>query len=192
MPLVYYYATMSAGKSAQAIQHHYNLTNNNHKVVLLTMNSREGGGVVASRIGVSAQGLEITDGVDLSTIIPLSNDLPHTVIADEAQFYSTEQIDYLAELANHGVMVMAFGLRTDFRSRLFPGSKRLFELADRFESIQTENYCWCGRVAMFNARICNGEIVYDGPQILIGDLDEQIGYRVLCRVHYQSGRLTEY
>jgi thymidine kinase len=188
--MTFFYATMSAGKSGHAIQHHYNLTSQGYVVVLLTMNSREGTGLVASRLGISAQGVEITPETDLTELIAaLPCDKPHTIICDEAQFYSSTQIDYLAELADAGVDILAFGLMSDFRSEMFPGSKRLIELGAKLERIQTEARCWCSKPAVFNARVIDGAVVYEGPQVLVGDIGGKVGYRVLCRRHYRLGQL---
>jgi thymidine kinase len=188
--MTFFYATMSAGKSGHAIQHHYNLTSQGYAVVLLTMNSREGSGLVASRMGIHAQGVEITPETDLAALITaLPCDQPHTIICDEVQFYAPGQIDYLAELADNAVDILAFGLMTDFRSELFPGSKRLIELGAKLERIQTESRCWCGHAAMFNARVIDGVVVYEGPQVLVGDIGGKVGYLVLCRRHYRSGQL---
>jgi thymidine kinase len=84
--------------------------------------------------------------------------------------------------------VHAFGITTDFRTRLFPGSQRLIELADRVEALQVESLCWCGARATHNARTVGGEMVVEGAQVVIGDVDEaagEVGYEVLCRRHHR-------
>ena len=88
--------------------------------------------------------------------------------------------------------VFAFGITTDFRTRLFPGSQRLIELADRVEVLQVEALCWCGARATHNARTLGGEMVVEGAQVVVGDVTssaEEIGYEVLCRRHHRR-RMT--
>lgn len=100
------------------------------------------------------------------------------ILVDEAQFLSEKQIDELAEVVDKlGINVICYGLRTDFRSQFFPGSKRLMEIADSIEEIKAS--CQCGKKATINARIDeNGRIITDGSQILIGGDEQYVG---LCR-----------
>ena len=90
------------------------------------------------------------------------------------------------------VDVYAFGILTDFRTRLFPGSQRLVELADRMQVLQVEALCWCGTRAIHNARTLDGEMTTEGDQVLVGDVSSAngepgtIAYEVLCRRHYRA------
>jgi thymidine kinase len=114
------------------------------------------------------------------------------VIADEAQFLAEEQIDQLARVVDDlEIDVYAFGITTDFRSKLFPGSQRLVELADRVEVLQVEALCWCGARATHNARTVGGVMVVEGAQVVVGDVDQAdtVGYEVLCRRHHRR-RMT--
>ena len=115
------------------------------------------------------------------------------VIVDEAQFLAPEQIDQLARVVDDlGLDVFAFGITTDFRTKLFPGSQRLIELADRVETLQVEALCWCGARATHNARTIGGVMVVEGEQVVVGDVDppaEEVGYEVLCRRHHRR-RMT--
>jgi thymidine kinase len=115
------------------------------------------------------------------------------VIVDEAQFLAPEQIDQLANVVDDlGLDVFAFGITTDFRTKLFPGSQRLIELADRIETLQVEAMCWCGARATHNARTVGGEMVVEGEQVVVGDVNratEEVGYEVLCRRHHRR-RMT--
>ena len=115
------------------------------------------------------------------------------MIADEAQFLAEEQIDQLARVVDDlDVDVYAFGITTDFRSKLFPGSQRLVELADRVEVLQVEALCWCGARATHNARTVGGEMVVEGAQVVVGDVNRpgsEVGYEVLCRRHHRR-RMT--
>jgi thymidine kinase len=109
------------------------------------------------------------------------------VICDEAQFYTPEQIEQLARIADGlGIDVYAFGILTDFRTRLFPGSARLVELADRVHTLQVEALCWCGQRATHNARTVGGVMVTEGEQVVVGDtnVENEVAYEVLCRRHH--------
>lgn len=125
------------------------------------------------------------------------------IIVDEAQFLQAAQIDQLAELVDVAdVDVYAFGLITDFRSQLFPGSKRLLELADDVTKLQVEVLCWCGRLGAFNGRVVDRVLVKEGAQVMVADTGpgeswdrdgirqhEDVRYQVLCRRHWRRGDL---
>ena len=118
------------------------------------------------------------------------------LICDEAQFYVTDQIDQLAKVVDElQIDVFAFGILSDFRTRLFPGSARLVELADRVHVLQVEALCWCGKRATHNARTEDGVMVVEGEVIVVGDVDTvdgppaEVAYEVLCRQHHRR-RLT--
>ena len=121
------------------------------------------------------------------------------LICDEAQFYTPEQVEQLAKVVDEiDVDVFAFGITADFRTRLFPGSQRLIELADRVQVLQVEALCWCGRRATHNARTVDGVMVTEGAQVVVGDVDMAVdgavavaghhvpvvGYETLCRRHF--------
>ena len=109
------------------------------------------------------------------------------VICDEAQFYASEQIEQLARIVDGlGIDVYAFGILTDFRTKLFPGSARLVELADRVQTLQVEALCWCGERATHNARTIAGTMVTEGEQVVVGDINAGVvvAYEVLCRRHH--------
>ena len=103
------------------------------------------------------------------------------ILVDEAQFLTEKQVDELAEISDkYGINILCYGLRTDFKTQLFPGSKRLFEIADSFEEIKSS--CYCGKKVIFNARMnSNKEIVTDGEQVDIGGDDKYVS---LCRKCY--------
>jgi thymidine kinase len=123
------------------------------------------------------------------------------LVCDEAQFYRRDQIDQLARIVDElSIDVYAFGILTDFRTKLFAGSQRLVELADRINRLQVEALCWCGARGTHNARTEDGAMVTEGDVIVVGDLDEPdfgsgpaappaIGYEVLCRRHHRR-RMT--
>jgi thymidine kinase len=120
------------------------------------------------------------------------------LVVDEAQFLSTEQVEQLAELADDAqVDVYCFGIATDFRSRMFPGARRLFELADELNPVQVEVLCWCGLPGRFNARVSDGRVLREGDTVLVADTDHDgpdhlldVRYQVLCRRHFRTGELA--
>ena len=104
---------------------------------------------------------------------------------DEAQFLSSEEVDTLSDIVDfYNIPVLCYGLRTDFLNHLFPGSRRLMEIADVIEEVPT--VCWCGKRAQCNTRYANGKIVREGAQIMLGSNES---YVALCRKHYKEGRL---
>ncbi len=114
------------------------------------------------------------------------------LVCDEAQFYEPSQIEQLARVVDElQIDVFCFGILTDFRTRMFPGSSRLVELADRMNVLQVEALCWCGKRATHNARTENGGMVTEGEVIVVGDVDDQdsepavVAYEVLCRQHHR-------
>ena len=122
----------------------------------------------------------------------------HYLICDEAQFYTAAQVEQLARLVDElEIDVFAFGITADFRAELFPGSKRLLELADRTQLLQVEALCWCGRRATHNARVVDGHMVLEGDQVAVGDVADGterspvVEYEVLCRRHFMR-RMTSH
>ena len=107
------------------------------------------------------------------------------VLIDEAQFLSPEEVDTLSDIVDfYGIPVLCYGLRVDFQTHLFPGSRRLMEIADIIEEVPT--VCWCGRRAQCNTRYADGKIVREGAQIFLGSNES---YVALCRKHYKEGKL---
>ena len=150
--------------------------------------------MLSSRLGLEVPAVEVDEDLDLRAYVVerLSGGARiDYLICDEAQFYTEEQIDQLAAIVDElGIDVYAFGIMTDFRTRLFPGSARLVELADRVQVLQVEALCWCGARAIHNARTVNGEMVVEGSQVMVGDTTTEsrttVAYEVLCRTHYRS------
>jgi thymidine kinase len=197
--LQYFTGTMDSGKSTLALQ-----TNHNHAVRgrigrIFTSHDRAGESKVSSRLGLVHEASEV--GPDLDFWKHVVDALTHGaridyLICDEAQFYTPEQIQQLARLVDElQIDVFCFGILTDFRTRLFPGSARLVELADRMHVLQVEALCWCGKRATHNARTENGDMVTEGEVIVVGDVEQdghgspEVGYEVLCRQHHRR-RLT--
>ncbi|MFJ1567148.1 thymidine kinase [Streptomyces erythrochromogenes] len=189
--LVFFSGTMDCGKSTLALQITHNRSARGLQGVIFTRQDRAGEGKLSSRLGLVTEAVEVTDAMDLYAYLvgELSQGgRADYVIADEAQFLAPEQIDQLARIVDDLDMdVFAFGITTDFRTKLFPGSQRLIELADRIEQLQVEALCWCGARATHNARTVGGVMVVEGEQVVVGDVNrpsEEIGYEVLCRRHH--------
>ncbi len=193
--LRFYFGTMGSGKSTQALQIHYNLSKSGHACMLLTQLDRSDGRV-SSRLGVAAEATIIDGTVDVHRLIAQEHATRHgldAVICDEAQFYEPGQIDQLARVVDElQIEVYAFGLLTSFQGLLFPGSRRLMEVADRRSELQVEARCWCGARATHNARLVNGQQVYEGDLKVVGDTQDEtaaiISYDLRCRPHWLAGR----
>lgn len=181
--LYFRYGAMGASKTANALMTRYNYQERHKNAVLCKpqLESRDGKKKLKSRIGLES---------DVAYIEDILNDLDHVkqydcIIVDEAQFLTATQVDTLSTIVDvYGVPVICYGLKTDFQSQLFEGSKRLLELADDIEEIPT--ICWCGKKARFNARVVDGKVIKDGPQIVLGANES---YVALCRKHYFLGQL---
>lgn len=198
--LRFFYGPMDCGKSTLALQIHHNHSRQGRHGVLLTRNDRSGEPQISSRMGVGHAAVEVTDTLDLRHVVRdrwARGERVDYLIVDEAQFLTADHVEQLAELADlTDVDVYAFGLATDFRSELFPGSKRLFELADEIEQLQVEVLCWCGRAGSFNGRVVDGALVKQGAQVLVADVaanapdpEHEVRYQVLCRRHWRSDDL---
>ena len=188
--LIYYCGTMDSGKSTLALQTAHNHVSRGRSGLLFTNRDRAGSGKISSRLGLTSEAIEVGEEMDLHRFVvdALSQGRRiDFVICDEAQFYSSEQIEQLAKIVDGlGIDVYAFGILTDFRTKLFPGSARLVELADRVQTLQVEALCWCGQRATHNARTRSGEMVTEGEQVVVGDTNalDVIAYEVLCRRHH--------
>lgn len=193
--LVFFSGTMDCGKSTLALQMDHNHAARGRGGLLYTRNDRAGRDVLSSRLGLSARALEVTDDTDFWDDVVRRRTRGERVdylVCDEAQFYAPHQVEQLAQLVDEmGVDVYAFGITADFRTRLFPGSARLLELADRVEVLQVMALCWCGARATHNARTVDGVMVVEGDQVVVADTDSaaEVGYEVLCRRHHMR-RMT--
>jgi thymidine kinase len=201
--LQYFTGTMDSGKSTLALQTNHNHAARGRRGRIFTSHDRAGDAVVSSRLGLVHDAVEAGPELDFWKYVV--DALTHGarvdyLICDEAQFYTPEQIEQLARVVDElQIDVFCFGILTDFRTTLFPGSARLVELADRMHVLQVEALCWCGKRATHNARTENGEMVTEGDVIVVGDVDQggsdagspspEVGYEVLCRQHHRR-RLT--
>ena len=170
--LYFKYGAMGSSKSAQALITRFNYLEQGMTVWLIkpSTDTRDGADLIRSRIGLSCRAEIITPEQDILASYRAAG-AHDVVIADEAQFFTPEQIDALRALVDEDdIPVLCFGLRTDFQTRFFPGSRRLMELADSITEIKT--VCACGSKATVNARIdAGGRIVTEGSQILLGGND---------------------
>ncbi|MFH8684320.1 thymidine kinase [Streptomyces lydicus] len=194
--LVFFSGTMDCGKSTLALQIAHNRSARGLQGVIFTREDRAGAGKLSSRLGLVTDAVEAAPELDPYAFVVermSRGGRVDYVIVDEAQFLLPEQIDQLARIVDDlDLDVFAFGITTDFRTKLFPGSQRLFELADRIETLQVEAMCWCGARATHNARTVGGEMVVEGEQVVVGDVGgaaEAVGYEVLCRRHHRR-RMT--
>ncbi len=184
--LYFKYGAMGSSKTAQALITKYNYEENDMKVWLLkpSADTRDGAAVIRSRIGLEAV-CEIA-APDTDIYDRYRDGFAgkcNVVIVDECQFLTVAQIDQLrAVVDDFSVPVLCFGLRTDFKTKLFPGSMRLMELADCIEEIKT--MCDCGCKATVNARISDGYIVTEGAQVVLGGNDS---YIAMCHRCYIQG-----
>ncbi len=185
--LYFKYGAMGSSKTAQALIAKYNYEENDMKVWLIkpSADTRDGVQILRSRIGLAATVEVMGPEVNIYQVFRSSRvGRCDVVIADECQFLTEAQIDQLREIVNDfNVPVMCFGLRTDFQTRLFPGSRRLMEVADTIQEIKT--ICDCGAKATVNARIDGkGHIVTEGAQVVLGGNDS---YIAMCHKCYIRG-----
>jgi thymidine kinase len=158
--------------------------------LIFTNKDRAGAGVISSRLGLSSPAIEVYPDLDIHKLVVDKLSMGERVdyiICDEAQFYESSQIEQLARVVDGlGIDVFAFGILADFRTKLFPGSARLVELADRVNTLQVEALCWCGARATHNARTVGGAMVVEGEQVVVGDVatGAEVAYEVLCRRHH--------
>ncbi|MGN1306744.1 MAG: thymidine kinase [Faecousia sp.] len=179
--LYFKYGAMGSSKTAQALITKYNYEENGMRVWLIkpSADDRDGAIILRSRVGLEAPAEVIAPEADIRELFA-RQEKTDVIIVDECQFLMPEQIDQLREIVDaENVPVLCFGLRTDFRSTLFPGSRRLFEVADTITEIKT--ICDCGAKATTNARVGeDGYIVTEGAQILMGGNDRYIAMCHKC------------
>ena len=194
--LVFYAGTMDCGKSTLALQTDHNHSSRGRTGLVFTRLDRAGESRLSSRLGLAVPAVEVSDDFDFRRFVVDRLSVGARIdyiICDEVQFYTEIQVEQLARLVDElAIDVFAFGIMTDFRTRLFPGSRRLVELADRMQILQVEALCWCGSRAIHNARTIDGIMTTEGDQVLVGDVSTSAGagavaYEVLCRRHYRAG-----
>ena len=176
--LYFKYGAMGSSKSANALITKFNYEERGMKVWLIkpSVDDRDGAEIIKSRIGLEAVADVIKPGDNIEELLEGQKDVD-VIISDECQFFTPEQIDQLRNIVDFkDIPVLCFGLRTDFLTKMFPGSARLFETADSITEIKT--ICSCGSKAVVNARIdANGKVVTKGEQVMLGGNDS---YVALC------------
>lgn len=186
--LYFKYGVMGSSKTAQALITKFNYEERGMRVWLIKpqTDSRDGNDMVKSRAGLEAPAYVLPYMEDVyQSYLKLSEQID-VIIVDECQFLSEEQVDQLSMIViDYNVPVLCFGLRADFRTRMFPGSKRLMEIADSITEIKT--ICSCGRKATVNVRLDeHGKIITEGEQILIGGNDRYTSMCYQCFIEKQK------
>ena len=190
--LYFRYGAMNSGKSTALLQAAYNYEERDQRVLLAkpAIDSR-GDNAIVSRLGASRP-VDFTISPDEDVLAQFMRERAGVIretgqdvgcfLVDEAQFLSESQVDDLLRIAiEEDVPVLAYGIRTDFQTVAFPGSRRLLEIAHSLEELKT--ICRCGRKAMFNARKVDGQFVFDGDQVAI-DGAREVSYEALCGACY--------
>ncbi|MQY43303.1 thymidine kinase [Epibacterium sp. SM1969] len=190
--LYFHYSTMNAGKSAMLLQASHNYRENNMQTYLLTaaVDDRSGQGQIASRIGIAAEADTFAPEDDLFQRIQAvaAEQALAAIFIDEAQFLSDAQVWQLSEVVDElNVPVLCYGLRVDFRGKLFPGSAALLALADEMREVRT--ICHCGKKATMVVRKDEtGRVLTDGEQVQIGGHESYVS---LCRRHWKEAMKGE-
>lgn len=176
--LIFKFGTMGSSKTAQALITRFQYEENHRWTDLIkpATDTRDGKTIVKSRIGLQAEAIVFSENDSILEYVHSRKCNAQIIVADEAQFFTPKQIEELRQIADEGRSVICYGLKTNFKTELFAGSKRLIELADRIEEI--ENICCCGRKATVNARInASGLIVRTGEEVQMGKND---CYEAMC------------
>lgn len=183
----FYYAAMNAGKSTVLLQSSYNYRERGMRTLLFApaIDTRFGSGRIESRIGLGADAISLTAADNLAARVRVEHAARPIacVLVDEAQFLTSDQVWQAAEIADVlDVPVLCYGLRTDFKGNLFPGSAALLAIAD--DLIELKTICHCGRKATMNLRIDHdGHAMKEGAQVEIGGNDR---YVATCRRHFSE------
>lgn len=177
------YGTMNSGKTIEILKVAHNYEEQGKPVVIMTsaLDTRDGFGIVSSRIGMRREAIPISDEMNVYDYIASLPDKPYCVLIDESQFLSKHHVHEFARVVDElHVPVMAFGLKNDFQNHLFEGSQELLLFADKIEEIKT--ICqYCSKKAIMVLRTQDGQPVYEGEQIQIGGNET---YIPVCRKHY--------
>ena len=190
--LYFKYGVMGASKSAQALITKFNYEENNNKVLLLkpAIDTRDGKTFIKSRIGMKADSIAIEnfDDIYFNYSIGRYGENFNVIICDESQFFTPKHIEQLKKITlEKNIPVICYGLLSDFQTNLFPGSKRLIELADSLQEIKM--VCGCGAKATVNARFIDGKIALDGEQVVLGGNDS---YKGMCYRCFDKLRTERY
>lgn len=178
--LYFKFGAMGCSKTAQALITKFNYEERGMKVLLVkpSTDNRDGATTVRSRIGLHAEAITVPENVDLYDLYKDENSDCNVIIVDECQFLHPDQVDQLSRVVmDFDIPVLCFGLSTDFLTHLFPGSRRLFEIADSIQEIKS--VCKCGDKATVNARLDDdGNVVFSGDQLCLGGNER---YVAMCK-----------
>jgi thymidine kinase len=181
--LFFKYGAMNSGKTIEILKVAHNYEEQDKPVVIMTsgLDTRDGVGVVSSRIGLRREAIPIFKETNVYELIQNLEYQPYCILVDESQFLSKKHVIEFARVVDElGIPVMAFGLKNDFRNELFEGSKYLMLYADKLEELKT--ICWfCHKKATMNLHYIDGKPVYEGTQVQIGGNES---YYPVCRNHY--------
>ena len=191
--LYFNYGVMGSSKSLRLLATAHDFDEKDIPILVIkpSADTRDGADIVKSRAGLERKCLSIDSDINLFEFVGKLNRVKMAtleegikwVLVDECQFLTEEQVDQLSDIVDFlNINVVCYGLRTDFKSKLFPASKRLFELADEIDEIKTS--CKCGGKASINARFSpEGKIITEGSQILVGGDDL---YHAICRKDWKK------
>ena len=178
--LYFKFGAMGCSKTAQALITKFNYEERGMKLLLVkpSVDNRDGATIVRSRIGLEAEAITVPSDLNLYDLYLKEYRDSNVIIVDECQFLHPDQVDQLSQVVmDYDVPVLCFGLSTDFLTHLFPGSRRLFEIADSIQEIKS--VCKCGSKATVNARLDdNGNVVFSGDQVCIGGNER---YVAMCK-----------
>lgn len=179
--LYYRYGAMGSSKTANAIMVRYNYIERGQNVLMAKpqLENRDGQRTIKSRSGLQCECVFVEElsNMDLTNY--------HCIIVDESQFLTKSQVEQLINIVDTlNIPVICYGLRADFMGNFFEGSMWLMAWADSIEEIKT--ICWCGKKAIYNGRVVDGELVKHGEQIVLGGSES---YVALCRKHWKTGNL---
>ncbi len=185
--LYFKFGAMGCSKTAQALITKFNYEERGMKVLLVkpSTDNRDGATTVRSRIGLHAEAITVPESVDLYDLYKDENSDCNVIIVDECQFLHPDQVDQLSRVVmDFDIPVLCFGLSTDFLTHLFPGSRRLFEIADSIQEIKS--VCKCGDKATVNARLDDdGNVVFSGDQLCLGGNER---YVAMCKKCWLKAR----
>jgi thymidine kinase len=189
--LYFRYGAMNSGKSTALLQAAHNYEERGHEVLLAKPGvDTKAGRAILSRLGVDRQ-VDFVVGEQDDVVALFAEHRARTrartgldvscLLVDESQFLTAEQVNDLLRIATlEKIPVICYGIRTDFQTAAFPGSRRLLEIAHSLEELKT--ICRCGRKAVFNARTVDGDFTFDGAQVAIDGVE--VGYESLCAACY--------
>lgn len=191
--LYFKYGAMGCSKTAQALITKFNYEERNMKVMLIkpAIDKRDGETAVKSRIGLTADAIAVSENQDIYKLYSESYRDCQVIIVDECQFLTEAQVDQLdAIVMDYNIPVLCFGLATDFLTHLFPGSKRLFEIAQSITEIKS--VCKCGAKASVNARLDdNGNVVFSGEQVCLGGNERYVAMCRKCWMKHKKEQLKK-